>query len=125
MFSQWFFRRFLECMGIAQGIGIMPSSSAYDIQAVTPLEGDLIQMTDSGDDGLLIINPATALTMLTVEFPQAINAKMGQMRSILFRKSIATVSTLNSTVLNPAPSMLSNDHITFQYVGSNTWARML
>lgn len=125
MISQWFFRRFLECMGAAQSMGMMSGSDAYDVQTVVPVDGDLIQMTDSADDGVLIINPATALTTLTVEFPQAANARIGQMRSILFRKSITTVSTLNSTVLNPAPSMLSNDHITFQYVGGNTWARML
>lgn len=92
-----------------------------------PIAGGTVAITNTGMNGLTVVNPAGVLATLTVNLPADSVSKIGQIERIAFLKAI-TLLTLGVTgggsILNAITSAALNDNVGYQKVAANTWIKM-
>lgn len=117
----------------ADGLSLIDSSGnpftpviAPNVQKVSPVSGDTIQMFDTGLDGTLFIAPVAALTSLMIILPTDIKSRVGQIRRIAANKAVNGINiTGAATMLSTITSLAAGDCVSFLKIDANTWTRIV
>lgn len=103
------------------GIGSNSSQSggtARTKQMATPVEGGTTTMLDDGNDGMIVLDPATSLTNQNLVLPST--GPDLQVRTIASMRDIAAITFTNGTVLNAPMELLANQAVTIRRIDKNT-----
>lgn len=91
-----------------------------------PVAGGTVTITNTGMNGLTVINPAGTLATLTVNLPSDSTSRIGQIERIAFLRAVTALTIGGATtILNAPASALLGDNIGFQKVAANQWVRLV
>jgi hypothetical protein len=111
-------------MGAAQ-VESLAQSSQMKQDTASPINGASVSFTSDGADRILTLTPAGALATLTVVFPAAASARIGQLCCITTSQTIGLLSVAGTTVTGLVASVSGGDLYSYRYVGGNTWRRCI
>jgi hypothetical protein len=101
---------------------LVTSSIFYDI--FTPVEGDTIQIRQTAQSGMIILDPATNLNNLTINFPADSTTRIGQRLTIISMKQVSNVNWTGATFMNSTDMLDTNDAFDIRKTKSNVWVRI-
>lgn len=117
----------------ADGLSLIDASGnaftpviAPNVQKVVPVNGDTVQMLDTGLDGTLFLAPAAALTSLNIILPTDAKSRIGQIRRIAANKAVTGINlTGAATMLSTITGLAAGDCVSFLKIDANTWTRIV
>lgn len=88
-----------------------------------PADGSNVTVNQVKQNGIVILEPVTDLTSLSLRLPAAPNQRDGQIIRLVTTQNIASLTFVGASLLNGIDSMLANDAFAFQLIEENKWVR--